>query len=70
MKRLLNFLSTALLFCVLGVPLLAFVVLAVVAPSAHRIIVALVAVSVAAMTWVIRRGVMSSRAKRVPEANA
>ncbi len=70
MKKLLNFLSTALLFCVLGVPLLAFVVLAVVAPSAHTIIVALIAVSVAAIAWLIYRGVMSSRAKRAPEVNA
>lgn len=65
--KLLNFLAKAFLVVVLGGPVLLMVVLAILAPTAHSIIVALIALVVCLIAFLVFRGVsVSRRAKSGP----
>lgn len=63
MKKFLNFLSTATLVVLLGAPVLGMVSLAILAPSAHTVMVALIALLVCAIALLVYRGVSAGRKK-------
>ncbi|QHE86404.1 hypothetical protein [Hydrogenophaga sp. BPS33] len=63
MKKFLNLLSTAVVVVSLGVPLVATVALAILSPTAHTMIAALIVLLVCAIALLIHRGVSAGRKK-------
>lgn len=63
MKKFLNLLSTAIVVVSLGVPVVATVVLAILAPTAHTRIAALISLLVCAIALLVYRGVSAGRKK-------
>lgn len=61
MKKLLNLLSTATLVVLLGLPVAAMVAFAILVPSAHTVIGALIALLVCGIALVVYRGVSAGK---------